>query len=998
MSVVRQLITVTTLFLVVVTTGFAAGQREDPIEEAENLISERRYNEAIEILQDVARSDREQFDEAERLLRDIRQTRARYNDLWEQLIDILQNEPDNVAEANRIIEEMEEIDDAPTEQALEEFEQWRNIVRLRFNLNRFEEISARALELIAEDAYREALGVYAGGLGIFREEFLELDYDDELVENALESENMLASLGQEREEVFENFEASVAGFIETIESDELSNEAALEELFQAAEEVAELESRIAGIGGAVAALDRQARETRELGDPDPYLTFLRWFAYGRSAQAGREGMFAAVRIFVEREIDRIVDYGSSTEREEGESITELLDEQRFTDAQEAAENLAQRMAALDQSLELNSLRSEYREALAPGVSRAAVPDRSPAQQAFDIATDAATAIAGLSGLRGEVSAAPSADESLEQLESVWFEWSSVVQNALEYDQFFASAHDRRDQDENADEPSRPSLVQSLEPYRDGLLQEITDHEAELATLYLEELSTRYSDRLSEAALSRENAVLVGLDGVDYDRPEDVPVDPEPPDEDAAELTFRYPSIARERLDQSEAELQQMLNELQESVERLENPNDHLLEREHIVALIERVNALLEEGAEELEQQRTTLAELDERIEESDELREQVEELLAQSEATVEDDPDEAERLFSQAEDSLIEALELQQDPDFRDRIDERLVDLGAQIRDARYRLAVAEVREKINEGRSVYRQDNFGEAEDVLIEARELWSSVENTENSEVEYWLRLTQSALTLQDDRELTDTDPLFRALGSYLSLAYTAFEQARQAEQAGNTEEMNRQLDRAERNIQSVTVARPFNRDARVLSLQVAEMRDTDEFEAIFEQRFQQAQEAAQEDPTEALNDLYDLREVDPDWPGLEEAIVDVEILAGVREPPQDDTRVEEAEQLFAEAQTAFDQGNNAQARDLLEESIELNPDNDAARELLDEVRLAIGSTAAPTLTSSELQQFRRAENHFIDGQIGRALLIVERLWQDEENRDYGPLANLRSRMVD
>ncbi|MFP4644204.1 MAG: hypothetical protein ACLFM0_07605 [Spirochaetales bacterium] len=1004
MPSIRQLLTSSAILLVVAAAGFPSGQREDPIEEAEQLISEGRYNEAIEILQEVGRTDRDRFDEAEQLLREIRRTQTRYNELWDQLIEILENEPDNVAEANRIIEEMEEIDDAPTQQAEEEFDQWRNIVRLRFNLNRFEEISTRAIELIDAEEYQEALEVYADGLGIFQEEFVEMDYDDELTEEALESQEILREVGLESAESFRRFEAAVGTLTDTLETGETSDEAtdelteeetedALQELLDATEEIAELESRIAGVGGFLAGLDREVQERRELGDPDPYLTFLRWFAYGRSAQAGREGMFAAVRTFIEQQIDTIVEHGSENEQQARGMLTDLLDEERYGEADDRAGRLSRDMAVVEQSFELNRIRSEYREALAPSVSRAEIPSREDARRSFGIASDGASAIAGLSGLRSRLPSRPSADASLESLESAWFDWASEVGEAVEYRRSFGELSDRVE----ADSPPAASIIRSLEPYQNDLFGQIADREAALAERYLSELTDRFSEQIADATSRREDAVLVGLDGVEYERPEDVPDNPEQPEEDDADLTYRYPSIARDRLGDSESELQQILEELGEFAERIEEPNDHLLDRERIVELLDRIDRLQEDGAGEVDEHESTLAELDEQIEDSNELRQQVEDLLVESEETVEDDPDEAERLFSQAEDALVEALELQQDPEFRDRIDERLVTLGSRIRDERYRIAVSEVRDMINEGRSLYRQDNFGEAEEVLLEARELWASVENSDNSEIEYWLRLTQSALTLQDDRELTDTDPLYRALGSYLSLAYSAFEQARQAEQEGDTEEMERQLTRAERNTQSVTVARPFNSDARVLSLRIEEMRDTDEFEEIFEQRLEQARQAAQENPQEALNDLYDLREVDSDWPGLEDAIIDVEILAGVREPPREDTSVQEAEELLAQAQTQFDQGNNEQARDLLEESIELDPDNDAARDLLDEVRLEIGSSAAPTLSSSELQQLRRAENHFIDGQIGRALLIVERLWQDEDNRDYEPLVSLRNRMV-
>lgn len=984
------LITVTLLFAA--TAVFPAGQQEDPIDEAEQLIDERRYNEAIEILQEVGRNDPERFDDAERLLAEIREARARYNELWHELIDTLQNEPDNVSRANEIIEAMEAIDDAPSEQALEEFEQWRNVVRLRFNLNRFEQITTAAREHIANGDYKEAISEYAGGLGLFREDFEEIDYEDELREDAIAAEEMLADLTEVAGTRFDAVRTEVSRISQLFSEGDVSEEE-IEDLIDAFEDAADTEFRSAGIGGLAEALNAQARQQREMNDPDPYLTFLRWFAYGRTAEAGREGIFAAARLFVEDELERLIEAGEEAAESELERATLGMDDDELETAATQYREMADVLSALERILVVNDRREEIRENLASGVDRAEIPDREALRRGYDLAQTALVETAELAELRSNITELAQPEDTLEVLRETWEDAATAYRNSEEH---ISAVNNVVSEASNVAEAPR-SYLESVGPFADEMHEEIQARDLNAITMYLEQINERSEDQIATFEQELEAAERIGFDGVPYETADEIPDIPEEAGEDEA-LTYRFPAVARDRLQDTEAAVTDLIEQIEEAQTAVDDPNPPAESDEQVNDLRARLDEAREDALELLENSQVAITDLEERIAESDELRERVRNLLAEAENLVEEDPDEADDRFSDAEDALIDALELQQNPEFREEIDAQLAELGTRIREAQYQLAVVEVREMVNEGRSLYRQDQFEDAESVLLEAEERWERVSDSENSEVQYWLRLTQSALNLQDERELTDTDPLYRVLGNYLSLANEAFDRGREALEEGNEEEAERHFERAQDNIQSVTVARPFNRDARVLSLRITQLTDSDEFEEIFEQRLDQAVEAADTDPTSAINDLYDLREVDPDWPGLDDAIRRVEIAAGIREPPRDDTSTEESNELLAQARQQFDDGNAETAQDQLEEAVRIDPDNDEARQLLDEVRLQVGASSGPVLTSAELQQFRRAENYFIDGQIGQALLIVERLWQDEENRNYDPLASLRSRMVD
>lgn len=994
MRAVVTLLSISAVLLLATVSVHPFGQREDPIRTAEELIEERRYNEAVEILQEVARQDPNRFDEAERLLRRIRQIRAQYNELWQQLIDTLRNEPDNIEAAYALIEEMEALDDAPTEDALREFEQWRDIVRLRFNLNRFEEISLRAFELMDAGEYSEAVQEYARGLGLFRPEFEQTGYPDEFVEEATAAEDELARVASESRASFEDVDEEVARVVEAL-SDREAELPDVEPLLDSFGTIADSEFRSAGLGGYFRELDAEVRDIRELNDPDPYLTFHRWFAYGRSANAGEEGMFAAVRRFVEERLDLVVE---NLDERIDETIAEaegFVEEEAFDEAR-AAYDAASRLLSLgENALAVQDRREETRLQLAGTVGRAEIPDREAERTAYRVAADAADAIAAIAGERRDLPALAATDAGLAALESVWRSADERFDNASDALARYQAAFDRR---AGGGERSERYFAR-FDPYVEALYDEIASRQVDAANAYLAAGNREFESEYDSLERELARAELIGIEGVPYDSPDQIPEEPEDPD-DPDELVYRYPDLAVDRLEAADPRLSQLIEEVEAIIAAFADPDEPIRESERAQTQKLELESLSARLADLSSRYNTAMEEMIRRIAEAQSLRDEVRALLSEAETILNEDPEGADNLFSEAEDLLVDALELQQDVAFRNEVDAQLADAGDRIRAALFEATVAEVRQLINEGRRLYRQDSFNRAEEALLDAQERWTRVNETENAEIRYWLRLTQSALNLQTDRELADTDPLFRPLASYLNLAYSAFEQAEAERARGNEQEAEQLLARAEDNIQSVTVARPFNREARVLSLQIIELLNPDEFDEIFEQRFNQALDAADEAPVESLNELYDLQEVNPDWPGLEQAIIDVEIAAGVREPPRDDTAVEQSNELEQQARAVFDPNDeNAieQAVALLEDAIELHPDNDDARSFLDEVRLAQGSTAAPTLTSTELQQFRRAENHFLDGQIGRALVIVEQLWQDEENRRYPPLADLRSRMV-
>jgi tetratricopeptide (TPR) repeat protein len=194
--------------------------------------------------------------------------------------------------------------------------------------------------------------------------------------------------------------------------------------------------------------------------------------------------------------------------------------------------------------------------------------------------------------------------------------------------------------------------------------------------------------------------------------------------------------------------------------------------------------------------------------------------------------------------------------------------------------------------------------------------------------------------------------------------------------------------------------LNWDARILELRIVQIRNQDDFDEVFAARYRQAVGRLDEaGPLEVYSELEVLAEINPDYPGLQEQLRRLEIALNLREDPVDQARINQSNQLFQRAQQltggSLDQAQVAVS--LLEQAVDLNPDNDRAKFLLDQLRIRLGGEATVALTTADEQRYRRAETLFSQGRPLQALSIVERLLDEPENQAYPPLVDLRRRIA-
>jgi tetratricopeptide (TPR) repeat protein len=472
------------------------------------------------------------------------------------------------------------------------------------------------------------------------------------------------------------------------------------------------------------------------------------------------------------------------------------------------------------------------------------------------------------------------------------------------------------------------------------------------------------------------------------------------DADGIVRTVRYPDDA---LAEYLAVQQLVIDEsetIQLAADELATENDYVLngpavrnEQSRLATLNERTDTLLATASEGVAVSRNLIAQ-------SEALVNEANQRIADTRAAIaafQVNP--ARNNYAAARDAFLEALALREDPALRENSDELIRAVGAELQELENVIVVRRVRELITAAEELYGQDEYVAARDTLLTAQETWEQTNVEPNTEVDRLLRLVTAALSLEEGRVLTATDPLYPVLGNYLSIAREDFNQGVRLYEAGSTDRANAFFDRSIENLRNVRDVRPLNWDARILELRIAQIRNEEDFDQVFAARFDQAVSRLDEaGPLEVYSELEVLAEINPDYPGIQEQIRRLEIALGLRENPVDQARINRAAELLRRARTLAN-GSRDEATvaiSLLEEAVDLNPRNSDAKFLLDQLRIRLGGQATVALSSADEEQYRRAETLFVQGRALQALQITEQLLQNGANRSYPPLVELRRRI--
>lgn len=1017
----RLVLVLFALLVSVAGAVYPAGQREDPIEEARALVIEGQLNQAILVLQEAVREDPERIQEAERLLDRIRRIRGDYNELFDELIENLINNPDDIETTLSIIDRMEELDRFPNERMSEQVTDARVIAQLAFDRDVAAGIMEDAGELIEAGDYAQAVDRYLSGFELQRERFIEREYPESLVESADQAIAQIRSAADtflsERSGVLQAENALVSAISQRDAGAVNSLQPPYAQSFVS---LADARTRLLTAVRLLAELRSQVAELNPEDPVDWHLRLISQFVLGTQATE-REGIRGVFDRFLRQSRRRVADTFAEAEGALWEQGAELAAAAEYPEARERYGDLASISEAAEVTLTLATPVSDPTGAPLPEILPE-VPETFRENMVSARTTAVAAGLRGqraaLEGRNAEIPESPpealdllsarreTQAELVDSARGLLSEWRSFLETELDPVSGSVATPVRE---------RRVRTTEDLETQERRLVAREIETLDRIASIRLAALEERYRslEARREGALrllegvpeSTQNAALAAVTAeIDTGAEEDDGgTEAEGAAEgDAVQVSYRYPEAALGLFQEAEDSSAGLLTDTETFLADFEGEPAYVRESDAVQGHLADARDLLGRIEGSRERIAARIIDAESQMVRARDLREEGNGLISQARSALQQEEIENARgLVEEAQDRFFQALELQQDVAFRQSSDALVQELGDEILEVENQIVVRRTRQLVQQAEQLYDTERYQAAFDVLVEARDTWARTHaNEPNPEVENLLRFVNAALSLEGTRELAETEPLYPVLSNYLYVAREDFVEAQELLEEGQSRAAEQRLVRADQNLTNVTAVRPLNWEARVLKLRILQLQNAENFDEIFERRFEDALDQQDENPQEALTALETLETLNPDYPGLQQAIIDLEIQLGIRPDPVTQAQIARSNELYQEAQQVARGGGQAQTRaaiSLLEEAVNLNPDNDPAKLLLDELRIGQGGRATVALSSEDEQLFRRAQQLFVQNNVAQAYAIVQRLLQDENNQLYSPLLDLERRIT-
>lgn len=354
---------------------------------------------------------------------------------------------------------------------------------------------------------------------------------------------------------------------------------------------------------------------------------------------------------------------------------------------------------------------------------------------------------------------------------------------------------------------------------------------------------------------------------------------------------------------------------------------------------------------------------------------------------------------------------LKRDAGIEEETYERITSLKQKIAEKQKPLLVQEIRVYKNRAKTAYYAGNFEEASVQISEAestRENWGKfmdVELEADQELDRLKNLINTALALKSGKELDKNDPLYPEMSQILSIANQLYTQGRNLMAEGKKSEGKAALTQAKNKLNELRIVYPRNQKANLLSMRIDQVMDLNQFNATFKTRLDELRMVnyANNDSVarEAYSDLQDLHEISPDYPGLSDLLYKAELSLGIRAKPIDNSSKIEAQNTALQAQAKLKEAGRdsvqlAEAKRLANQALALNPDNDIAISVLDEIALRTGSDAAVVLSASDEALYQQAVTQLQSGNVIAANASLQSLLKKASNRRSAKVQKLQTRI--
>ena len=338
-----------------------------------------------------------------------------------------------------------------------------------------------------------------------------------------------------------------------------------------------------------------------------------------------------------------------------------------------------------------------------------------------------------------------------------------------------------------------------------------------------------------------------------------------------------------------------------------------------------------------------------------------------------------------ANDYYIEALKDDYDEEFSRSSSAAVTQLLTDIKEKQKVYIFDEVDAYLAKADSEYRNDNYTAAQMYLNRAQERWKIVfPEIDNGEISNMAAIIDIALQANNGRYPTDK---LAEISQILSIANQSFDKGVALSKKGDRSAAS-EFNNAIKKLDELKSIAPRNKDANILRLKIQQFQNPEQFEIKFKARIDQAKMdyKKKDKQVQVYNDLKDLAEMKPDYPGLKELILELEYEMGIKVRITDTGKADSAA-LLAEARSIFSKAGSDQtllknALKKADQAIAKYSGNAEAKSLKNKIRVKLESQVV-NITFEINEKYQEAMDKYNAYDYAGANDIIEQIWADSRN---------------
>lgn len=997
----KKLILVTLLCFFSLFGLFAAGMMDPDLRAVDQMIKDLNYNDAIEALSEYMVAHPDKFEAAQNRMHTIINTRDRYNKKAQDLINVIVNQPDDDGKKLALIHELENLEKNPTPQTQAFIRETKAAAQFTYYRSQFERILREGKNSIDQKKYYDALTTYGGGFFFYKDEF-----DDEVapelktnVDDRLAKLQVMIAEYPNRAELWEQ---TLVNFETACQSSNLKEiSTSYNALQNTMIQFTTYRNTISQYGWFMESSFSDLKKKEETITENSFLPFAYRFILGRKTIGYYEGIAGALDSQWQNMMQRASDSLYKCFDKDWQASIAEYNQGNFV---QIPTNMAQCRSLTDVFINV----FEFAKLIERSPSGTFSPSGTDLENVhIDWDSDVSdakylsllcTELESIAKLNSEVNQHLQAVASYvpEPITLQQLSLSSIpslayyVSQSIYFDSTLSTISDiqKRVQSYESDKVNSFSYDEELKSNLNSLTENISNGRYD--SLYQSVLLRAQLCQLASSSHTDEfNNAAKYADGIKNGEGE-------------YSTIYYYPSECLTAMQLVQKDIVSDITRIQTQIADARKAGNSVASVPEYDAQIQNMLQAERQLADLQAKSNKYISNCRVKIREATLAIQEAERAFSDAETALKQGNFERARArLERARSSYSDALKLQNSDSIRSSSDTKLASLGDEIIKQENEAVIRDVRQYLSSAKTAYYAGDFNTAADRLNLAASRWSTTHVEEDPEVKKWTGIVNTALSMKTGRTIPVSAPLYPEMSQLLSLANQYYVQGKNQIKKGNTERGRELLTTAQNKLEDVKMVYPLNQDASLLSLRISQVLDEKASNELFARMFESASTnyKVEGKSQEAYSDLLDLREINPNYPGLKNLIYNVELYLGIIIPPPDQKAIAKSRQLTRQAQSIVDANNRSMfpvALQQLEQAIDIWPENTTALTLKDKVQIATGGKETVVLSFADEELYQTAVEELRKGNTLLAASYVNRLLENTNNRYSSKIIELDKRI--